>query len=106
MLVSPIKTHKIKIGENLMEIIDRYVQIPPKGEFILVVTSKIISLCQGRVVKIGKVNKEELIKKESSYFLPNSSSRYKVSFTITNNMLVPTAGIDESNGGGYYILWP
>ena len=26
--------------------------------------------------------------------------------TMKNNILIPTAGIDESNGKGYYILWP
>jgi len=26
--------------------------------------------------------------------------------TIKNNLLVPTAGIDESNASDYYILWP
>lgn len=26
--------------------------------------------------------------------------------TMKNNLLVPTAGIDESNANGYYILWP
>ena len=29
-----------------------------------------------------------------------------VMLTMKNNILIPTAGIDESNGKGYYILWP
>lgn len=30
----------------------------------------------------------------------------KVVLTIKNNTIIPQAGIDESNGGDYYILWP
>jgi F420-0:gamma-glutamyl ligase len=26
--------------------------------------------------------------------------------TIKNNILIASAGVDESNGNGYYILWP
>ena len=32
--------------------------------------------------------------------------RYHMTLTIKQGMLIPTAGIDESNGDGYYILWP
>lgn len=73
---------------------------------ILAVTSKIIAICQKRVVKIGKINKEELIKKEADYYLPKEKSKYNFMLTIKNNFLVASAGIDESNGNGYYILWP
>lgn len=33
-------------------------------------------------------------------------SPLRVTLTVTRNLLVPSAGIDESNGNGYYILWP
>lgn len=72
---------------------------------IVVITSKIISICQRRVVKIGTIDKLKLIHKEAKYYLP-SNNKYHISLTVTNNLLVPTAGIDESNGNGYYILWP
>jgi dihydrofolate synthase / folylpolyglutamate synthase len=29
-----------------------------------------------------------------------------VVLAINNNLIAPSAGIDESNGNGYYILWP
>jgi dihydrofolate synthase / folylpolyglutamate synthase len=38
--------------------------------------------------------------------LPRTLSNYGIAFTITKNSLIPSAGIDESNGGDYYILWP
>lgn len=73
---------------------------------VLVVTSKVVSICEGRIVKIGSVNKDTLIQNEAEYYLPHTKSKYDVTLTINHNLLVPTAGIDESNGDGYYILWP
>ena len=55
---------------------------------------------------IGSIDKTKLIEKEADYFLPREQSKYNVFLTIKNNMFTSSAGIDESNGGGYYILWP
>ncbi len=52
------------------------------------------------------IDKEELVVRESNLYLPATLSKYGHHFTITNNTLVPMAGVDESNGEGYYILWP
>jgi len=106
MKIIPIKTHKIKAFEgDIFLILDKYVRRMPEGS-ILAVTSKIISLCEGRVVKIGDVDKDELIKSEAEFFLPRKLSRYKIIFAIKNGILAPSAGIDESNADGYYVLWP
>lgn len=79
-----------------------------KENSILVVTSKVVSISQGRCVKIGSVEKDDLIKKEADFYLDRNEApnKYGVMFTIKNNILIPTAGIDESNGNGYYVLWP
>lgn len=72
------------------------------------VASKVVSLHQGRCILKSKVtNKDRLIEKEADLFLPRrlSPGGYAV-LTIKNNILIPTAGIDESNAGEYYILWP
>jgi F420-0:gamma-glutamyl ligase len=39
-------------------------------------------------------------------FLPPGASRYHVHLTIVDNLLIPEAGVDESNANGHYILWP
>lgn len=106
MRIFPIKTHKIRPDkENLFAILDRYLKTLKNGS-ILVITSKIIAICQKRVVKIEKAEKKELIKKEAEYFLPAKENKYNITLTIKGNLLLPTAGIDESNGAGYFILWP
>lgn len=73
---------------------------------IVVVTSKVIALCEGSVRPQDGTDKDELIAEFASLYLPRSLSRYNVSFTITGGRLAPGAGIDESNGDGYYVLLP
>jgi len=106
MKVTPIKTHKITVDDSdLIKILNKYLTIFPEKS-ILAITSKIVSITEGRFVKIGGVDKDELIKRESQFYLPREQNPYNVSITITRNMLAATAGIDESNANGYYILWP
>lgn len=106
MIVQTVKTEKITVGSHtLNKVLDTALpQVAEKS--IIVVTSKIVSLCEGRVVKIGEADKDELIKQESEQFIPADMSPLRVTLTVTRNLLVPSAGIDESNGNGYYILWP
>lgn len=106
MKVTSIKTHKITNNDrDLFQILNKYLK-DLKENSVLVVTSKIISITQGRIVKIGEVDKLELIKKESQSFLPATQNKYNVSLAIVHKNLSASAGIDESNGNGYYILWP
>ena len=106
MKVTSIKTEKVIIGKiNLFQLLKKY--LPPiKEKTIIVVTSKIVSICEGRVVKIGSIEKKKIIEQEADYYLPSKESKYNITFTIKQNLLIATAGIDESNGNGYYILWP
>ncbi|MCX7343690.1 MAG: putative folate metabolism gamma-glutamate ligase [Proteobacteria bacterium] len=104
MLVEAIKTHRIECGENLEKIIDTYVK-NINEQTILVITSKIISICQGRTVKKDSITKEELIQQEADLVI-KSNNIYGIHLTIKNNILIPSAGIDESNGDNVYILYP
>lgn len=106
MKVKAYKTHKINVGENLLEILDKYL-LKLKNKDIVIITSKIISLSQKRVIKNdGKITKMELAQKESDLYLPDELVKYGVKLTITNNTLIASAGIDESNANGYFVLWP
>jgi dihydrofolate synthase / folylpolyglutamate synthase len=104
MLVTPVRTDRIKVGTRLDRILERY--LPPLTErSIVVITSKIVSLAERRVVKIGTVDKRELVKREAEYYIENEG-KYGMMLTIKQGILIPMAGIDESNGAGHYILWP
>lgn len=106
MNVKSIKTEKITPKKlSLTEVLDKYLT-NLKEKSILVITSKIVAICEGRVVKIGEVEKDDLIKQEAEFYLPREESKYNFFLSIKNNILLPSAGIDESNGNGYYILWP
>ena len=107
MQVTAYKTHKIQPNESLFGILDHYLPcLQPKS--IVVITSKIISLCQNRLVRKEAVeNKFQLIQKEADLYLEGDYiDKYGICLTIKNEILIPTAGIDESNGNGYYILYP
>lgn len=106
MKVTSIKTHKITASDrDLVKILDKYL-LKLEEKSVLAITSKIVSITEGRLVKMDSADKDELIKQESQFYLPRNQSRYNISFAIARNMLAATAGIDESNGNGYYILWP
>lgn len=73
---------------------------------LLFISSKILAIHQWRCVKIGTAEKKSLIEKESEKYLINEHIPWGLYLTITNNTLIPSAGIDESNANGYYILLP
>lgn len=106
MKVTGVKTKKVIVGDEIEKIFDEF--LPKlKERDIVVITSKILAITQGRVVKNnGTVSKVDLMKKESQLFLPQYAMMYGIHLTITNNTFVVSAGIDESNGDGYFILWP
>lgn len=107
MKVTPIKTHKItKKDNNLFKVLDTYIK-DLNERSVVAVTSKIVSICEGRIVKNrSKKQKDELAKKEAEYYLEREYNQYDFMITINKNIMVASAGIDESNGNGYYILWP
>ena len=99
----PIKTRKfLPPKDNLFELLDNY--LPQlKDKDILVITSKIISIGQGRTVKIiPQTDRIALIKQEADYYCPNQPS----SMTVKDHTLTPFSGIDRSNANGYYVLLP
>ncbi len=106
MNVTPIRTPIVSAGStSLVELLDKTLLHFAENS-ILVVTSKVVSLCEGRVVNSGETTRDELIAREAQYYLPPTYSRYGHHFTITENTLIASAGIDESNAGGPMVLWP
>jgi dihydrofolate synthase / folylpolyglutamate synthase len=109
MIVTPIKTRILKPPkDDLFSVIKKSIsEIPEKS--IFVVTSKVVSIHEGRCVLISNVtHKKDLIIEEADKHLlePLVFEGKEIHRTIKNNILVSSAGIDESNADGYYILWP
>ncbi len=108
MKVTPITTRILKPPkDDLYSAIREAIwDIPEKT--ILAVASKVVSVHEGRcVTKEEFPEKDDLIKKEAERYLPRDFTPYGwVMHTIKHDLFIPSAGVDESNGGGYYILWP
>lgn len=106
MNVAALKTELITAGATqLLPLLERVINGLEEGS-VIAITSKIVSLCENSVIPLARIDKDELVVRESDLYLPASLSKYGHHFTITNNTLIPMAGVDESNGDGQYVLWP
>ena len=102
MIVAPIKTRVFKENENLVDFITNHIPKLKNGS-VLIVTSKIVALAEGRTEeRVDLTTKEKLIRRESDFALPTKW----VWLTLKDNLVVASAGIDESNANGKFILLP
>ncbi|MCX6718206.1 MAG: coenzyme F420-0:L-glutamate ligase [Candidatus Staskawiczbacteria bacterium] len=108
MKVTAIKTRPlIPPQDDLLSVIKQsFLKYKVKEKSIIIITSKVVSIWKGDCVKINKIKKDKLVEQEADLYLESTHPKYDVMLTIKNNILIPTAGIDESNANGYYILWP
>ena len=106
MQIKALKTKIFREREELVPFILKYIKKLPERS-VLVVTSKIVALSEGRTVAIDpKIPhdkmREQIIRSESEYML-----RTKYTWlTIKDGMVMSSAGIDESNADGKVILLP
>src|SRR3989344_2726665 len=72
---------------------------------VVAISSKVVSIWQGRCVPHEKDKKDDLIKKEAEWYLDREESPGgAVIHTIKNSVILPGAGIDPF--GGWYVLLP
>lgn len=106
MRIKAIKTRIFREREDLISFVLKYVKKLPEKS-ILVITSKIVALSEGRTREIDlsiphDKMREQIIKSESEYML-----RTKYTWlTIKDGVVMSSAGIDESNADGKIILLP
>ena len=106
MITTPIKTHKVTPEDkDIFALLKKYL-LPLKERSVVAVTSKVVAICEGRVVKMEGVDKDALVKDEVEYYLPKEENKYNFFLTVKDTIMIASGGIDESNGNGYYILWP
>ena len=106
MLVQAIKTRKfLPPKDNLWDLLSSIRNL--KENSVVAITSKVISISEGRCIPFKDISKDELAAKEADKYLPRELSPGGwILHTIKNNMLIASSGVDESNGADYYILWP
>lgn len=106
MQVVPIKTRIVlPPKDDLWEVLDA--SLPTlKEKDVVVITSKIVSIGEGRCIRAGsEAEKKKLIASEADYLAKFKESRRSM-FSVKGHTVVGSAGIDDSNGNGYWILWP
>lgn len=106
MIAQAIHTRKVTAGActifNLLD--DALTELPERS--VLVVTSKIIALCEGRTVPVHGTDLPALVRQEAEWYMPEAKAQHGYTFTLAHNMLTPNSGIDESNANGMYVRWP
>lgn len=110
MKIKPIKTRIFMPPKDDLFSLIKDALSPERLEerSVFIITSKIISIWQGRCIPINnQTTKDNLIEKEAEWYLPRDKiPQNYVMLTMKNNIMIPSAGIDESNGANHYILWP
>jgi len=100
MIVRAIKTSIFRANEDLLAFIQANIPKLKDGS-IVVITSKVVALAEGRVADAR--DKEKLIKRESTWALQTHREWW---WTEKDGALLVNAGIDDSNANGKLILLP
>ncbi len=111
MHITPLKTPIVQPHDELWPILRAGLPKSLVERTIVVVTSKIVGLCEGRVVPKKDGSKEEkrhLVEQEAEYYVDprTSKSKYDIMLTMKHAILAVNAGIDESNVHDQYVLFP
>jgi F420-0:gamma-glutamyl ligase len=106
MHVIPIKTRKLlPPKDDLYAVLDE--SLPRLRERdIVVVTSKVVSIGEGRCVHIGSARRKKLLIEQEADYLARFRGARRSMFSIKGHAIVGSAGVDESNANGHWILWP
>ncbi|MBU0577042.1 coenzyme F420-0:L-glutamate ligase [Patescibacteria group bacterium] len=104
MQLIPLKSQKIESGDNLLQsflsALESANESVGEGD-IIVIASKVLAFSQGRLVESADI--KELVKKEADVILDEG----EMVITLKNKILIPNAGIDNSNTpDGQAVLWP
>lgn len=110
MQLFPLKSELVQVDDDLTSHILQSLNTADqklKNKDVLVISSKVIALAQGRTLTMKDPNDKnelrELVKTEADKWYPGDI----VDFTLKYNIIIPNAGIDKSNAKpGTVILWP
>lgn len=109
MKVTPIKTSIVKPHDDLETFLSIHIDKLVERS-ILAVTSKVVALCEGRVVPRvtgERSEKHQIVRQEAEKYLDPSGSKYNLMLTIKTGVMAVNAGVDESNvDDQHYVLLP
>ena len=89
--------------DDLWVVMEESLQAVEKGDIILI-SSKVVAIHQGRSIKIDGQDKATLVEREADFIVPRPY--WPSPLAVAHHAFLGAAGIDESNGDGHYILLP
>lgn len=106
MQVIQIKTRKFKPPKD--ELADLLAYIPTlEDKSIVTITSKVLSICEGRCVPEASISHDEIIAQQSDSLIePDKRWANQAVLTQKGDLILESGGVDLSNGNGFYILLP
>lgn len=75
-----------------------------RDEDVVAISSKVVSVHEGNCYLASETDKDELVRQESDVQIPREY--WHSPLTITRSAFIGTAGVDESNTGGYLVPLP
>lgn len=100
----PVKTRILKPPKDDLFAVFKESLPALQEKDVILISSKIVAISEGRAVAMDTTNKQDLIATAADLIIPRPY--YPAPLTVTHNTFLGAAGIDESNGDGYYILLP
>jgi len=105
MKVCALHTHRIQPEEAIEDVLFAY--LPSlKEKTIVGITSKILSYTENRLIEKENATKQDLIEKEAEVILRCPNNPHGFQLTLKDHIMMASAGIDESNAKGCYVLLP
>lgn len=103
--ITPVKTSLFRSGDSLEDFLWEKVGAHLREGVIIAITSKLFSVAEKCTVPTSEISKRALIEREADRFLCETA--HGVCLTIKEGLVIPSAGIDESNSeSGDYLLYP
>ncbi len=104
MQLIPVKTRRVELPkDDLFAVLDESLSSVQEKDVVLI-SSKIVAIGEGRTVEASMVNKQELVEAEATLCIPRAY--WKSPLTVVANAFIGTSGIDESNADGYLVMLP
>jgi coenzyme F420-0:L-glutamate ligase len=114
LIIQSLPTRIFKMNETLVSfLIESIPEVLIQEGSILAITSKLVSISEGNFSKkteSGEITKDRAQKKllvENEADVCLGETKFHVQLTVKHGLLLPSAGIDESNSeNGDFILYP
>lgn len=100
----PVRTRVINPPQDdLFAVLDLYLS-EVKERDVVAISSKVMSIHEGNCVPVKGTDKKQLVAENADVSIPRDY--WGSPLTIIKNAFIGTAGIDESNADGYFVLLP